>query len=167
MTIFPIVDNAWKCSWFNLLCQISVDSGISWLSAKFCWLQSLYKLPSLTPIMIAFLMLVFLGQDRTLSSWKGILYPWSERPDIETRFLLIRGTYKTLLSWRVMPESSGIEQDPIPLIGCVELSPLVTSSEWYSNFFNILSLKPVMCRDAPLSMIQVFLFEFNSLESVR
>ena len=113
---------------------------------------------------MAFLIVEFLGQDRTLSSWNAILYPWSASPEMETRFLLIPGTYRTFLSWSVIPEFSCIEQEPIPLIGWEELSPIVTSSDSCFEKVSNLSLNPVIWREAPLSMIQVLWLVFNPLE---
>ena len=112
---------------------------------------------------MAFLIVKFLGQDRTLSSWNAILYPWSTSLEIKTRFFLILGTYKTFLSCSVIPEFSWIEHEPIPLIGWEELSPMVTSSNAWLVKVSNLSLNLVMWQEPPLSMSQVLWLEFNSL----
>ena len=79
--------------------------------------------------MMTFLRFEFLGQYKTLSSLKVTWNPSSTSPKIEIRFLFIPGTNRTSFNFSVTPIFSCIEQVPIPLTGCVELSPMVTPSE--------------------------------------
>ena len=86
--ILPILGSELKPMCPSLLCHISLEFFISWLRAWFWIFHSLYKVPSLVPIVIAFLRLVFLGQYKTLSSLKVTWKTSSVNPEIEIRFFL-------------------------------------------------------------------------------
>jgi len=128
-----------------------------WIRAWGYGVMTLYNLPSWTPITLSLLELESFPQTKTLPSAKENLSPLSYKQEMERKLFFKPSRYRRLLICSFPPPSHSKDVDPRRFTLYVLLFP--SSTKWDDDpFGNVCTFpfSPVMCLEAPLSIIHTF-----------